>query len=216
MAKIFDTPFAINGEMEAIPLGTQGNGRVSFSQGFTLDYEKNLLTDPAAKDIERKKLNYLFNTICNAINKLQEDGGGVIGVPIPYPSTNVPVGYVPYDGRRFDTMTSPILASLFPNGYLPDLRGLVIRGLDAGRGYDPGRGILSYQQDMIQDHAHIAGAETLYYDLPQAVQTRNTPGGAEGRWYRNRTGSVAAVLGARFGNETCVKNMAFYYITKVG
>lgn len=37
---------------------------------------------------------------------------------------------------------------------LPDLRGVVARGLDSGRGFDTGRTIGSYQADQFQDHSH--------------------------------------------------------------
>lgn len=223
MAKIFDTPFALNGDREAIPAGSQANGRVSFNQGFTLDYEKNLLTDPAAKDIERKKLNYLFFTICNAINKLQEDGGGVIGVPIPYPSLNVPVGYAPYDGRRFDTIANPVLASLFPNGYLPDIRGVVLRALDAGRGLDPDRGILTYQEDCIQNITGQAplGDSNGQFEAIWAGAFYSTynygrkPGSAKID-HDNPLVMFDASRVVRTGPEVRMKNMAFYYITKVG
>lgn len=223
MAKIFDMPFAVNGDREVVPTGATTTGRVSFSSGFGPDYEKDLEKDPTAKDIERKKLNYLFYVICDAINKLADSGGSVVGVPIPYPSLTVPEGYVPYDGRRFDTSSNPKLAALFPNGYLPDLRGLIIRGLDAGRGMDSNRGILTYQEDCI---VNITGR------APIGDSNINHTNAFKGAFYAtyefgNQIGSAKidwdnpyvlfdASRVVKTGPEVRMKNMAFYYITKVG
>lgn len=226
MAKIFEIPFANNGDRDVVPAAAQGNGRVSYTQGFGPDYEKNLLTNIDAKDIERRKLNYLFYTICTAINKLQEDGGGVIGVPIPYPSTtNLPANHVPYDGRRFDTNLNPVLASIFPSGVLPDIRGVVIRALDAGRGLDPGRGILSYQEDCIQNITGGIPADignSGWINKPQGVWGAfydNGPltsgdQGSRGSEVRKYVFDASRVV--RTGPEVRMKNIAFYYITKVG
>ena len=214
---IFEVPFAVNGDKEVIPALTQANGRVSFNLGFTADYEKDLLKDPDAKDVERKKLNYLFNVICNAINKLQKDGGGVIGVPIPYPSYNLPEGYVPYDGRQFDTGANPVLAVLFPGGALPDLRGLVIRGVDAGRGLDPSRELLSYQEDTTQRMTgrFVVDSNAWLFEGPFRH------GGGAGKQSASGAGSASYASfdnarSVRTSNENRMKNMAFYYITKVG
>jgi Phage Tail Collar Domain./Phage tail fibre repeat./Carbohydrate binding domain. len=70
-----------------------------------------------------------------------------VGVPIPYPSTTVPNGFLKCNGWEFDRTAYPELAKMYPSGYLPDLRGVFLRGLDDGRGIDNGRQILSYQGD---------------------------------------------------------------------
>ena len=223
MAKIFDTLFAQNGDREVVPIATTPNGRVSINIGFGVDYEKDLKTDPNAKDVERKKLNYMFYLLMDGINKAAETGGGdIIGVPIPYPSYYIPAGYIPYDGRRFDTNTNPGLAALFPTGYLPDLRGVAIRGLDAGRGLDPGRGLLTYQDDAMQQ---ITGQFQMD---DQAVTIGNPPSGVfyadvKIRYDAQSNGNFGGYLvkfdsarQTKVAAETRMKNMAFYYITKAG
>ncbi|WP_167854275.1 shufflon system plasmid conjugative transfer pilus tip adhesin PilV [Escherichia sp. E1130] len=71
-----------------------------------------------------------------------------VGSPIPWPSNSIPNGYLLCNGQAFDRARNPKLAQAYPSGVLPDLRGVFLRGLDAGRGFDPGRAILSYQVDQ--------------------------------------------------------------------
>lgn len=69
------------------------------------------------------------------------------GIPLPWPLQEVPDGFLAMNGAAFDKRRYPRLASLYPNGRLPDLRGEFIRGWDANRGIDPGRALLSWQVD---------------------------------------------------------------------
>lgn len=74
-----------------------------------------------------------------------------VGVPIPYPAATPPTGWFNCNGSAFDKTKYPILASLFPSGNLPDLRGEFIRGWDNGRNVDTGRSLLSLQGDAIRN-----------------------------------------------------------------
>lgn len=78
-----------------------------------------------------------------------------IGIPIPYPLSNIPAGCLAMNGQRFDKLRYPKLALKYPSGTLPDMRGEFIRGLDNGRGVDAGRALLSAQGDVFQDHVHF-------------------------------------------------------------
>lgn len=55
MTTIFKTPFATQGDKASIPVEIQPDGSVSYTQGYGYDYERDQVTDPAAKDIEREK-----------------------------------------------------------------------------------------------------------------------------------------------------------------
>lgn len=44
---------------------------------------------------------------------------------------------------------------------LPELRGEFIRGLDSGRGVDPGRALGSAQGDLVKDHKHMFDVATV-------------------------------------------------------
>lgn len=73
---------------------------------------------------------------------------GFIGTPIPWPTTTAPAGYLPMDGRSFDTAANPVLAQRYPSGVLPDLRRMFIRG--SGAGFSP----LSTQGSANLSHSH--------------------------------------------------------------
>lgn len=69
------------------------------------------------------------------------------GIPLPWPIQEVPDGFLAMNGATFDKRRYPRLATLYPSGRLPDLRGEFIRGWDANRGVDKGRALLSWQND---------------------------------------------------------------------
>ncbi|MEQ5234238.1 MULTISPECIES: gp53-like domain-containing protein [Providencia] len=74
MTKIFKIPFATQGDRTSIPDDVQADGAVSYTQGYSYDYERDQQTDPAAKDIEREKMNGIFHDITEAIGELQSFG----------------------------------------------------------------------------------------------------------------------------------------------
>ncbi|MDJ7445182.1 phage tail protein, partial [Salmonella enterica] len=113
-----------------------------------------------------------------------------VGSPIPWPSTTPPPGYFLMAGQSFPCGPYPQLAHVYPGCVLPDLRGVFIRGLDNGRGLDPGRGILSYQED-------------------QSNMTPSAGGGLHGHHH----GMTYYYPG---GQEARPKNVAFNYIVKAG
>lgn len=69
-----------------------------------------------------------------------------VGVPVPWPSTTPPTGWLKCNGAAFTASQYPKLALAYPSLRLPDLRGEFIRGWDDGRNADAGRIILSYQE----------------------------------------------------------------------
>ncbi|PXZ04792.1 phage tail protein [Gilliamella apicola] len=94
-----------------------------------------------------------------------------VGIPQPWPSDHLPAGWLECNGSPFDVNQFPKLAAVYPWGTLPDLRGLFIRGKDNGRGLDPNRGILSFQDDAIRNiygevwpisHGRIKNTNTIF------------------------------------------------------
>lgn len=73
MLKFFRIPFATSGDRTAIPDAVDVNGFVSYTAGYGFDYQRQK-TDPAAKNIERDKMNELFFDMTTAIAELQSQG----------------------------------------------------------------------------------------------------------------------------------------------
>lgn len=89
--KFFSTAFALNGDKAVIPEAVQPDGAVSFDQGFTFDYERELGVDPDAKAVPRDEVNGLYYDITDNIGQYQRWGAPEFitsadngGVPYPY------------------------------------------------------------------------------------------------------------------------------------
>ena len=74
-----------------------------------------------------------------------------VGFPLPWPQATPPGGWLKCNGATFDKVKYPKLATAYPSGILPDLRGEFLRGWDDGRGVDAGRGLMSAQGDAIRN-----------------------------------------------------------------
>lgn len=74
-----------------------------------------------------------------------------VGFPLPWPQATPPGGWLKCNGATFDKVQFPKLATAYPSGVLPDLRGEFLRGWDDGRGVDSVRTILSAQGDAIRN-----------------------------------------------------------------
>lgn len=85
---------------------------------------------------------------------------------------------------------------------VPDLRGVAIRGLDDGKGYDTDRELGTYQPDMFKTHTHLSAQVITYNEIGHY--------GAETQ-YQNDLDLVVAnqQTGATGGSETRMKNIAF-------
>ena len=102
-----------------------------------------------------------------------------LGMPLPYPSDNIPDGYAICNGSEFHPEKNPVLAKLYANlkvgdiYYLPDLRGQTIKG------NPDGRKLLSLEKDGLisfklsgatktnGNHFHLG--DTLNFGKPTSV-----------------------------------------------
>lgn len=72
MAKKIVNPFGIAGDRVAVPDATQSDGSVSYSEGYTFDYQRPVASGPLVKNIERQKMNQLFFDITDNIKFWQD------------------------------------------------------------------------------------------------------------------------------------------------
>lgn len=139
-----------------------------------------------------------------------------VGIPMPWPTGLPPSGWFECNGAQFNVNQFQKLAAAYPSGYLPDLRGEFIRGWDNGRGADPERAMLSWQQDAIRN---------IYAEF---MMTAN-PVFTAGAFYPEERSNARIDSSMRGGNQTLIfnasrvvpvshdnhpRNIAFMYIVK--
>lgn len=74
MAMFFRTPWAQNGDRTIIPNDAQGDGSLSYTDGFTADYQGDYPTDPQAKPVPRLSMNEILYETTLAIQQYQTHG----------------------------------------------------------------------------------------------------------------------------------------------
>lgn len=124
-------------------------------------------------------------------------------LPLAYPKSTPPQGYLALMGQSISQTTYPILYSLY-GATLPDLRGQFLRGLDYGKGIDVGRTVLSLQEDMLKSHNHVISPSNVVTGAGIGFQ------GSGYQFINNKTTEYTG------GAETRPKNIAFLYIVKAG
>jgi hypothetical protein len=72
--KFFKTIFANAGDVTAVPDPAQGDGSMSYQEGWGIDYERDPATDPAAKRISRDQMNQILKDITDNIREYQIAG----------------------------------------------------------------------------------------------------------------------------------------------
>lgn len=85
--------------------------------------------------------------IQSALSLIGLGGGGSslpVGVPVPWPTSTPPAGWITMSGQSISQSQLPKLYAAY-GAKLPDLRGEFIRGWDNGRGLDPSRALLNEQ-----------------------------------------------------------------------
>ncbi|MDR2093038.1 MAG: hypothetical protein LBP58_06965 [Azoarcus sp.] len=70
----FRTHFAVSGDADPIGFDADPSGVVTFSQGWTFDYQRDQTTDAQAKPIDRATMNWLIGVITAQLKQYQENG----------------------------------------------------------------------------------------------------------------------------------------------
>ncbi len=143
-----------------------------------------------------------------------------VGIPQPWPSEHLPAGWLECNGSPFDVNQFPKLAAAYPSGTLPDLRGVFIRGKDNGRGLDPNRGILSFQDDAIRNIVGEAMFSEMSYPVVTSGAFHVSSNPSTPNSYRVKGGGSNPVVRFDASRVTPVshdnhpRNIAFIYIVK--
>ncbi len=199
--------WAANGAGRSVNVLACEGGSTSYPNWYALSYTSS----------ETVPFTQMFYTTANtktdrngylkASGSSEELSDCQVGIPLPWPQSTAPSGYLICNGQAFNKTTYPLLAKAYPAGALPDLRGEFIRGLDAGRNVDNGRAVLSNQVHSYQQHTH---------DLK--LQGASGNGGLETRAMRT-LGQNLGTLNFTTENsgssgETRPRNIAFLYIVR--
>ncbi|MCX8731252.1 tail fiber protein, partial [Gilliamella sp. B2969] len=146
-----------------------------------------------------------------------------VGVPLPWPTITPPPNFLICNGWLFDKSKYPRLAAAYPSGVLPEMRASTIRGLDAGRGIDVDRTILSEQGDAMRNLTGTFGFESniggksgapnvsgVFYAVPDPSRTHL----AAGTGGDNTTVVLDASRQVPVAHEFRVRSTAFLYIVR--
>lgn len=74
MQNFIKIPFCATGTKTTVPVPSQLDGSVNFTDGYGPDYQLDPGTDPAALNIERDKFNWMLYTLSAAIQSYQQHG----------------------------------------------------------------------------------------------------------------------------------------------
>ncbi|MEW5421382.1 DUF2793 domain-containing protein [Amorphus sp. 3PC139-8] len=135
-----------------------------------------------------------------------------VGTVIWHAAASPPSGFLRANGAAISRTAYANLFDVIGTGFgagdgsttfnLPDLRGEFVRGVDDGRGVDPGRAFGSWQQDQFQYHTH-------------RTNITGTPGSATAQFSYVGPGiddetvvHSAGPVNGRFGGETRGRNVA--------
>ncbi|UJR56218.1 phage tail protein [Dickeya zeae] len=143
----------------------------------------------------------------------------IAGIPLPWPQSMAPVGWLKCNGQAFDKNLYPKLAQVYPSGLLPDLRGEFIRGWDDGRGVDAGRVIMSSQGDAIRNISGFINGTFLRLDTYQGAffDNGNRNSSVPTSYQAGNTNDDIAFDASRVvptASENRPRNIAFNYIVR--
>lgn len=200
------------------------------AQGQLFLTNSTLFGRTAYKNVDNKSQFYIGwkaytdkNTTTDRNGNLRELGTAEhlsdcrVGIPLPWPQTTAPTGYLICNGQTFNKATYPLLALAYPSGVLPDLRGEFIRGFDAGRNVDSARTVLSAQGDAIRNiTGEMYEANDRMIKFTGALYDGGFVGGKSGLGGGNAGHKVRfdASRVVPTANENRPRNIAFLYIVR--
>lgn len=135
------------------------------------------------------------------------------GSMLPFAGLTAPAGYLKCNGSLISRILYSDLFAAIGTTWgagdgsttfaIPDHRGVFLRGLDEGKGYDAGRGIGTYSADTVGAHTH---------NLPTNDTAIPVSGAA--KYVGISQTSTSTAVSASYGTETAPKNNASPFIIK--
>jgi hypothetical protein len=116
--------------------------------------------------------------------------------------TSCPTGWVPADGSA---------------GGIVDMRGVFPRGLDNGRGIDPGRTIASFQADQLLSHNHVVTDPGHIHSFQEAFLAAGpsasvlVPSAGGGTTVNTNSSTTGITINNTGGSENRPKNVAVQF-----
>ena len=150
-----------------------------------------------------------FNPTTVAVEAKSAGGGVPVGTIVAWPVASNPEdmdNWLECNGQAVSQTAYPELFALV-GARVPDYRGEFLRGVDAGRGIDPGRTIGSWQNHAMQSHNHgWTGIEGGGY--PKEPSERTTPGHSRAYVCNTR------IIDVGEGTENRPRNIAVRYLVR--
>lgn len=152
-----------------------------------------------------------------------------VGFPIggtliwSHPENTIPPNFIISMGQTIHKVDYPALFKALnitaDNYIMPDRRGTFIRGMDKGRGLDPGRAENTLQFSQVSDHVHLSKTNAGFVQAigsfpPVGARISNT-GNVEVVFVGTTGGAESIVSGTTIGAETRPVNYADYLIMRV-
>ena len=109
---LIDVVFAHSGDKTAVPDAIQGDGSVSFEQGYGIDYSTPVAS--GGINIERDKMNYLLNVLFAAVQQYQFHG-----TPDYYAAIGAGAGYAKYAEVLYGSPAKKYQSLIDANADLP-------------------------------------------------------------------------------------------------
>lgn len=201
----------------------ESTGRVTVGEFVQLNGQAEVGKECQSNGLQGRTADGQILSCVNAVWNFSGEQPGTIKM---WGTSNAPVGWLELNGQAFDKSKNPTLATLYPSGVVPDIRGQFVRAWDHGAGVDSdsSRGILSTQGDAIRNiSGYVSGIGGVRFDT------------YTGAFYDSgsRNGINAQITGACSSNcnddfafdasrqvptapENRPKNVALMYIIKKG